>query len=540
MRARPRASPDPEKLGTYRAKRNFSRTNEPSGSGSAASASDTPRFVVQRHRATRLHYDFRLEIEGVLVSWAVPKGPSLDPKVRRLAVRTEDHPLDYYDFEGVIPHGEYGGGDVIVWDAGTWTLHKDEDAGTAVAGGELHLELHGEKLRGHFMLIRRGSAGPSGGPKDQWLLFHKRDDDAVPGWDPEDHPLSIVSGRTNDDVAANPDAEWQVEAERALAGRPLRVPGATPDELAALDALGRAGTWQLGGIELELTNLDKVLAPGRRNGKPVTKRDLIRYHATIAPYLVPHLANRPVNMNRYPDGIDQPGFWNKAAPRHAPEWLTRWTNPAAGRGETTEYFVVDSAAALAWMANYGAIELHPWTSTTDHPDRPTYAMFDLDPGSTTTWADLLQLARLHRTAFDHLGVAAFPKVTGKRGIQIWVPVEQRYSFSETSAWAEAVSRAIGATVPDLVSWEWEKRARAGRARLDYTQNAVNKTLVVPYGVRPAPGAPVSAPITWDELDDGKLRPDRWTIRTVMGRIAESGDLWADIGASSQRLPTLDG
>src|SRR5512135_265106 len=143
-------------LGAYRAKRDFGRTPEPSGAA-AHDHDGMSRFVVQRHRATRLHYDFRLEIDGVLVSWAVPKGPTLDPGVRRGAFHVEDHPLEYFDFEGVIPAGEYGGGDVIVWDAGTWEPHKagnPPDPGKAIRNGELHVELHGEKLRGRFVLVR--------------------------------------------------------------------------------------------------------------------------------------------------------------------------------------------------------------------------------------------------------------------------------------------------------------------------------------------------------------------------------------------------
>ena len=146
---------------------------------------------------------------------------------------------------------------------------------------------------------------------------------------------------------------------------------------------------------------------------------------------------------------------------------------------------------------------------------------DLDPGTETTWDELLILARLHRTALEHLQVRGYPKVTGQRGIQIWIPIVAGPSFSETRAWVEQISRAVGATAPDLVSWTWTKRDREGRARLDYTQNAINKTLVAPYSARPAPGAPVSVPITWDELDDPDLRPDRWTIRTVLDRLAST-------------------
>jgi bifunctional non-homologous end joining protein LigD len=155
---------------------------------------------VQRHRATRLHYDFRLEIDGVLVSWAVPRGPSLDPRQRRLAVHVEDHPLGYYSFEGVIPRGEYGGGDVIVWDWGRWTADDSiTDASKAVRDGELKFRLDGKKLQGKFVILRMAWRE---GRKDQWLLFHRRDDEAVPGWDAEDYPESVKTGRTNDQVAA--------------------------------------------------------------------------------------------------------------------------------------------------------------------------------------------------------------------------------------------------------------------------------------------------------------------------------------------------
>jgi bifunctional non-homologous end joining protein LigD len=200
--------------------------------------------------------------------------------------------------------------------------------------------------------------------------------------------------------------------------------------------------------------------------------------------------------------------------------------------------VADSAASLAWLANFGALELHPWTSTIDTPHEPTWALFDIDPGDAMGFDEVLELARLHRTALDHLGVDACPKVTGKRGIQIWVPVATGYTFTDTRRWVETVSRAIGATVPELVSWEWEVARRGGRVRLDYTQNAINKTLVAPYSTRPAAGAPVSVPIRWDELDDPRLRPDRWTVIDLQQRLAAVGDPLAALIGRQQQLPTL--
>jgi bifunctional non-homologous end joining protein LigD len=200
--------------------------------------------------------------------------------------------------------------------------------------------------------------------------------------------------------------------------------------------------------------------------------------------------------------------------------------------------VADRVATLAFLANQAAIDLHPWTSRTAEPHRPTYALIDIDPGPKTSWADVLVLARLYRTALGHLKVRGYPKVTGKRGIQVWIPVEPRYEFAETSDWVHQLSRAVGASVPELVSWEWSVKDRRGLARLDYTQNASNKTLVAPYAVRPAGHAPVSAPIAWDELDDPDLAPDRWTIATLPARLNEKGDLFAGALDYDQILPAL--
>lgn len=155
------------------------------------------QFVVQRHRASRLHYDLRFEVDGVLVSWAVPKGPTLDPDVRRLAIHVDDHALDYLDFEGVLPGNGYGAGDVIVWDIGRWEPYKSDDPAGELADGELHARVYGEKLRGKMVLMRTGIRQG----KEWWLLLHKRDEFAECGWDAEKHRRSVLTGRTNEEVA---------------------------------------------------------------------------------------------------------------------------------------------------------------------------------------------------------------------------------------------------------------------------------------------------------------------------------------------------
>jgi bifunctional non-homologous end joining protein LigD len=950
-------------LEDYKRKRDFKKTSEPAGgpvrTAASAATAGLPRggrFVVQRHRATRLHYDFRLEIDGVLVSWAVPKGPTLDPAVRRMAVHVEDHPIEYLDFEGVIPKGEYGGGDVIVWDWGTWLPEQETPNGRqAVADGELKFTLQGEKLRGRFTIVRTSGrrSGRSGGGYgeesggEQWLLIHKRDDASVDGWDAEDHPKSVKTGRTNDEVKDDRDAIWisnapaavaeidlsaakdaklpafippmaatltdkgfrdddwlfeikwdgyRIEAVvkdgtariftrngndgetyfpklltnatwieageaivdgevvaigedgmpdfsllqelttgsstslvyqafdllyldgRSLLGVPLEsrkallktvlraadrrvrfadhvvgeglafleaaraqglegvvakhrrstyepgkrsrtwlkikvrpeqelvvggwTPGegaakdlgalvvgyyegegkerrlhfagkvgsgfniatrkklrglladlatdespfdppppkdykgrwggelkyvvwtrpelviraelggwtregivrqaafkgvdeggkpaievvrekpaatgavvdaidarlppveedasmtttkpnaratapdgakspagprrpagarepagarkpagaklarsttaagnsaavhefswaATAAELAALDAMTKDGVWEVGGFELKLTNLDKVIFPPRADDPaPVVKRDLVRYFAQIAPTMLPHLQDRPLNMQRFPNGPNAPGFWQKDIPGTAPAWLRRWKEVGLEEREANEHLIADRVGALCWLGNQTSFEIHAWTSRIEDPMAPTFALIDIDPGTKTTWDETLTLARLYRTALEHLGVRGYPKTTGKRGIQIWIPVVPKYSFRETSDWVEKLSRAIGGTVPELVSWEWAKASRGGKARLDYTQNTYIKTLVAPYSVRPADGAPVSAPIDWDDLDDPELRSDRWTIRTIVDRVAKKGDLFAGAQTDAQELPPL--
>ncbi|HVT67853.1 MAG TPA: DNA polymerase ligase N-terminal domain-containing protein [Trebonia sp.] len=531
------------KLATYQRKRDFARTPEPPGmpaaQGDAADGSAAPRFVVQLHRARRLHYDVRFEIGGALASWAVPKGPTLDPSARHIAVHVEDHPVEYLDFEGIIPAGQYGGGDVIVWDCGTWEPHGTRDAAAAVEAGELHVEVHGHKLRGRLVLVRRGRGGSG---KDQWLLLHKRDQYAVEGWDAADYPRSVLSGRTNEEVKADPRRMWRSDLPPAQASVPAdrsaAAAGPSDDELAALDGLGSGGNWEVFGRRLRLSNLDKVLFPPAGGQPPVTKREFVRYAARIAPVVLPYLAGRALNMHRFPGGAGTRGFWHKQLPGHAPDWIARWDNPAADPDETRTYLVVSEPAALVWAANFGALEWHAWTSRTDQPHLPSYALVDIDPGTATGWDDVLALARLHRIALEHLGVVGQPKLTGRRGIQIWIPIARGPSFDDTRSWTEQLSRAVGGAVPELVSWEWNVRDRRGLARLDYTQNAVGKTLVAPYSPRAAAGAPVSAPIEWAELDDPSLRPGSITIRDVARRLAERGDVFRAVLAAQQVLPPI--
>ncbi len=270
------------RLAPYQRKRDFAKTPEPAGQEPSGRPGAARRFVVQRHRARRLHYDLRFEIDGVLVSWAVPKGPTLDPKVRHAAIHVEDHPIEYLDFEGVIPAREYGGGDVIVWDIGTWEPHGTDDPAAAVAAGELHADVNGHKLHGRLVLVR---SGRDRSDKDQWLLLHKNDDAAVEGWDPEDHPRSVLSGRTNDEVKANPERMWRSDLPAAQASVPIGsasdAPAGGPAAHEGGRGRGRAAV-QEGGRATETAGAQEgsrakgpaaVKEDGRAKGRAAVKED---------------------------------------------------------------------------------------------------------------------------------------------------------------------------------------------------------------------------------------------------------------------------
>jgi len=875
-------------LEEYRRKRDFSRTPEPSGDvavepGAPASEGASPlwrelpagrRFCVQMHRATRFHFDLRLEHAGVLISWAVPRGPSLDPAMKRLAVHVEDHPVDYGDFEGVIPSG-YGAGTVMLWDIGTysWTRESVDDSEGQITRGDIKFELHGSKLAGEFALVHVGGRRP-GDDANAWLLLKKRDTFVVPGFDAKELDVSVKTGRSlgqiaadgggdpreraraarerrpapsplkpsaplspmkavavdrpfsaegwlfeikydgvralisvedgrvtvtgrsgRDETARYPEAQqipgrlrvtsalvdgeivvldeegspsferlqsrinlsraadiaravrevpasfvlfdllrldgrdltgtalrirkktlrdildggppvvfadhvetdgeafFEVLAERGLEGmvakrgdspyqpgrrspdwvkvkswqgqscvvcgytpgratrgtlgalvlgivdadgngklvhcgqvgtgfdeptlqdlarrltalrvdtapfgavpksaeaatwvrpelvcevrhagwtksgslrqpsyrglrpdiRPqecrretslppgtvLTVPHAesSPPEVTtpdldldeAFDRLARlrpTDDWEIGGRIVHLTNLDKVLWPADE----VTKRDMVAHYVRMAPYILPYLRDRPLSMQVFPDGIAGKSFWRKDKPTHAPEWIASWTY----HGEKVkEYILVNEVATLAWVANAGVIDLHPWHSRFDEPHQPDWAVFDLDPFEPATFADVVDIARLVKAALDHYGMHSVAKTSGQTGVQIYVPIRRGPEYTAVRHWVEEVGRAIGRVEPDRITWEWSVAKRDGRIRIDYTQNIINKTLAAPYSLRPGPRAPVSTPIRWEELDDPDLRPDRWTIATIAARLAAVGDLFTPALAGDQDLP----
>ena len=280
-------------LDRYWSKRDFERTSEPRGERPWAERSRERRFVVQRHRARRLHYDFRLEIGGVLVSWAVPRGPSMRPLERRMAARTEDHPIEYLDFEGVIPAGEYGAGDVIVWDRGTWEPETLGDPIIDVQTGELKFILHGERLRGRFVLVRTSKDAS----KEDWLLIHKDDEHADPAWDIDTMPTSVKTGRTNEDVLLGRDPVLETTAPATIdeidlsAAVEARMPEFISPMLATpVDKAFSSPAW-LFEMKLDGYRVEAVVHDGRVRLWTRNRKDAATYFPAFGPAAAPVPAN---------------------------------------------------------------------------------------------------------------------------------------------------------------------------------------------------------------------------------------------------------
>jgi bifunctional non-homologous end joining protein LigD len=852
-------------LQTYVAKRDFSKTREPRG---ARGKGRGHAFVIQKHAARRLHYDFRLELDGVLKSWAVTKGPSLVPGDKRLAVEVEDHPIDYQDFEGTIPQGQYGGGAVLVWDRGVWAPHGD--ARKDLAKGKLDFELAGEKLKGMWHLVRMRSTG--GEKRNNWLLIKARDAGARERDEAdilEERPESVLSGRTIEEIAADkkskvwisnraqdggaetpakaakratreqrqtnkaeedarpapvasldlarlkdarkaalPDfvepclatleakppkgRQWVHEIKfdgyrlqaridkgkvklltrsgldwtdkfgkrvlGALAGLPvsqalidgeLVVEGeAGASDFAALQAAlsegktdrfvfyvfdliyadgydlrevaltdrkgalrafvagaegplrlsedfdtegeivlenacrlslegivskradapyrsGRNRDWikskcshrqefviagyvpsttganAIGSLVLGLYEEGKLVHVGRvgtgfsqkvahelwtllenrridkqpfeqklsaderrdvrwvkpelvaevefrswtgahilrhasfrglRADKPpqevvredagaipvpksasgksfgvklthpdriywpdagVTKQGLAEYYADVWKWMAPHLVARPLALVRCPDGIGPKCFFQKAAWKGIHRSISVLRNPGEGGEEVLAIHDLDGLIALAQA---GTLEIHPWGSTIDDLDRPDRIIFDLDPGPEIGWPELVRAANDVRERLRAVGLESFIKTTGGKGVHVVAPIEPIASWDEVKPWTRTIAEAMTADSPDRYVSKMSKKVRTDKIFVDYLRNGRGATAVAAYSTRSRPGAPVSTPLSWDELGPD-VRGAHFRVDNLPSRLAHlKQDPWSGFFKIKQRLP----
>jgi bifunctional non-homologous end joining protein LigD len=890
-------------LKEYKKKRSFSDTPEPKG---GKPAQQSLRFVVQKHAASHLHYDFRLEMDGVLKSWAVPKGPSLNPANKRLAMQVEDHPFDYKDFEGIIPEGNYGAGTVMVWDEGTYeSLEGTDHTKTAqekilrkeLREGSLKFRLNGTKLKGEFALVRT-----KGRDDRSWLLIKHRDKYA------SDKPVtdkdkSVVSKKTLDQIAGNPKSrQWKSDRKTASAAKPARkaaaapkpapttartsapapsrsrkpasapahptIPSAAPKtpmpkdlspmlatlvdqpfddagwsyeikwdgyralayckkgevelrsrndksfdkyypvlnalkewkinalidgELVVLNDKGESNfnklqNWRseadgsliyylfdllwldgrdLTGLPLsERRNLlqsivpaegiirysdsfetsgkkffasaqklglegimakrtDSLYVPGARtrewlkiktssrqevviggytrnegtskqfssllvgvfengrlqytgkvgtgfteemqrdmmrqfkplvqkaspfgttpdvnkpsrfrpdppaakavwlkpvlvgevayremtedgvmrhpsfqgmredkdarqvirekalpvqaamaektatrksrqrpaavkskdrstllnptdesqvrdiNGHPLsfthlskifwpkekyTKRDLLNYYYQVTPYILPYLKERPQSLNRHPNGITGPGFYQKNVSGKVPDWIETFPYHSAQDNEDKEFLVCTDEASLLYMVSLGCIELNPWSSRVQSPDNPDWCIIDLDPDKKTPFEKVIEAAQVTKKILDAAGITSYCKTSGSTGLHIYFPLGSQYTYEESKEFARVIVHRVNDEIPAYTTVERTVSQRKGRMYLDFLQNRPQATIAAPYSVRPKPGATVSAPLHWEEVRKGLTTLD-FTIKNMPARLKEMGDLFKPV------------
>jgi bifunctional non-homologous end joining protein LigD len=457
-------------LKTYAHKRHFGQTPEPRPQ--VGPSHQQPIFVVQEHHASRLHYDFRLEADGVLKSWALPKQPTLDPAVKGLAVHMEDHPLAYAEFSGEIPEGQYGAGIVKIWDRGTYenlmaSKGQPQTIAEGIEAGHLEVMLHGRRLKGGFALIRMRRRGP----REDWLLI-KMNDEAARG----------RSGNSR---------------------RPTRSPQASP----SATSLRRHA--------VVFTHTDKIMFPEAG----ITKGEVLRFYERISARLLPHLRDRPATLERLPEGVTgsaAPHFWQKHTPAYYPAWIPRVELPSE-RGRPVKYVLVNDQDTLLYLVNQGTLTFHVWFSRIHNLDRPDFVLFDLDPGEAA-FTDVMVVAKQLHARLQAEAVASYVKTSGKTGLHVLAPWESEGGYAEARDWARQVAQAVAAELPEVATVETRKAKRGGKVYVDVLQNARGHHAVPPYVLRAVPQACVSTPLAWNELTP-YLHPQAFTLRTIFERLA---------------------
>ena len=793
-------------LQEYNNKRDFKTTPEPKGE--VGSDIDLQRFVVQRHKARKLHYDLRLEISGTLKSWAVPKGPSMNPKDKRLAIRTEDHPLKYLSFHGTIPKGNYGAGQMNIWDEGTFEINRAEldlPAHEQLNKGNLKLIFHGKYLRGQFALVRTGERGG----KESWLLIKKKDafatdlyynaeslletdeDSAVdrpqkikpqqilkpmsassskeifnnPQWIYElkwdgyrvlahlsekgvllqsrnginlntkfsalakelegitheaildgevvvlnsdgvsqfgelqnypdaqgtlrfyvfdmlylnghsmlDLPLldrkslipELVTGlnitRYCDHIEGMGSALYEKAKEAGMEGVMAKqkdstyTPGARSEKwlkvknTESIDALicgytdptdggtafgslilgiregkkltyigncgsgfkdrqrsellrqfrpflqenvpfnkkpdlkGRKPHWmvptivcevvysertkkgllrnpvfkrlignvhlqepksaksiktyapskdiiEVDGFSVPISNLHKIYWPT----SGLTKYDLIDYYLNISDVLVPHLVGRPQSLHRHPNGIEEEGFYQKDF-ENAPVWMESVPIYSKSSEREIEYLLCQNTASLLYLANLGCIEINPWNSRVGSLDFPDYGIIDLDPPEGRDFNAVIEIALEFKNILDAIKIEGYCKTSGSKGLHIYLPMGAQYTYEEVRSFIKLLCYAVAQRLPKIATLERTIKKRDGKVYLDYLQNRKGHTIAAAYAVRPLPGAPVSTPVAWEELQKG-LTSQRYNINNFIKRLEDVGDLFGPLKTEALNMTT---
>jgi bifunctional non-homologous end joining protein LigD len=282
-------------------------------------------------------------------------------------------------------------------------------------------------------------------------------------------------------------------------------------------------------VSVEISHPDKMLFPA----DGLTKADIAEYYEAVSEWMLHHIQNRPISMQRFPDGIDGGGFFHKNVPDHFPGYVKRIE--VEKRGGTLTQAVICNTETLVYLVGQNTITPHVWLSRADRLRQPDRVVFDLDPAPGADFAAVRRAARRTGELLREIGLEPFAQVTGSKGIHVWSPLRRRATFEEVKPFARAAAELLTNRYPDELTTEFRKAERGGRILVDVMRNAYAQTAVPPYAVRPRPGAPVATPVTWDELSDSKLRADRWTVSNVLRRLNAKGDPWADIASFARGL-----
>ncbi|HEX7624948.1 MAG TPA: non-homologous end-joining DNA ligase [Anaeromyxobacteraceae bacterium] len=296
---------------------------------------------------------------------------------------------------------------------------------------------------------------------------------------------------------------------------------------------------EIEGRRLELSNLDKVFYPATG----FTKGQVIDYYQRIAPALLPHLRDRPLTLKRYPGGVEGPFFYEKRCPAHRPAWVRTAEVWSSVSEDVIHFCVVDDLATLIWAVNLADLEMHTYLHRAPQVERPTALVFDLDPGAPADAVQCCEVALLLRDLFDRLGLQAFPKSSGSKGLQVYVPLNSPVDYDATKAFARAVAELLERERPELVVSSMKKELRVGRVLVDWSQNDRHKTTVCVWSLRAKERPTVSTPLRWGEVEAalGARDPAQILIEApeALGRFAKEGDLFAPVLTLQQRLPALE-
>lgn len=463
-----------DKLKKYKSKRNFKKTSEPRGK--EKKSSKKLRFVVQHHLARRDHYDFRLEYNGVLKSWAVPKGPSYKTTDKRLAVMVEDHPFEYRNFEGTIPKGQYGGGTVMLFDEGYWECEGNIKEG--LSKGSIKFTLHGKRLKGKWTLVKF--------KEDNWLLIKEKDNVSLFN-NIEDFDTSIRTGRTMEEITNNVKKIRNSKKKAIVEG-------------------------------IEISNADKIVYK-----KPkITKWDMVNYYKCVMEKMFPYLSNRLLSTVRCPNGVAGDKFFKKHLGEN--KYGLSSVKIKSENGKRDDYYYMVDQSGIVGEAQMNGIEFHVGGSKVGEINKPNVLVFDLDPDENLSLNKVRQGVRDLKSILDKLNLKSFLKTSGGKGYHVVVPTKKLKNWKQFSEFAENIVKVMVESWPDSYTSNIRKEKRKGKIFIDWFRNKKGSTSVAPYSLRAREGACVSMPIKWSELD--KVKPNGIDIKEAIRRLKRK-DPWED-------------